>query len=984
MKKLLITAAIVVGIIFLLLFALPFLFKDKIKAVVDEQINNNVNATVFYNADKFGLSFFKQFPALTATLGEFGVVGFEPFEGDTLLYMKEFNVSVDVFSLIGGKQMKIKSILLDKPNINVIVLPNGMANYNIAKPSTDTPQATPNEEPTKFSIGIEKWEILNGNVIYDDRQSPMYAQIIGLNHKGKGDFTQDIFDLDTKTTVDSLTYSMDTVTYLKNHQFDAKLVLNIDNANSKYTFKDNLFKINDFGLAIDGFVQMNKDSSIAMDMAFKTKETAFSSVLSLIPAIYMKDFKTLKTSGQFAFDAYAKGTYKGTKYPGFGLNLNIKDGFVQYPSLPSAVKNISLVLNVDDKSGNLDSLVVDLKQMHVEMGSNPFDAKLYLKGLNKKYFEANLKGILNLAELTQLYPMKGMELKGLFNINASAKGFYDPALKKMPNISATMGLKDGYVKTDNVPAPIEQINLTASVENTTGMMEDMKANLSAFQMVFDGEPLEARATVEDFTDYTYSAFMKGKLNMEKLTKLYPLDGMEIKGFIDTEIDTKGKMSLLTAKKYDELQTSGKMNFTNFSFKSKSFTQGIVMTDASMIFDPKKINIPVLKGFLGKSDIDMTGTFSNYMGYVFKNETIVGKMTFNSNDFDVNEWMGSSDTTKKVEKQKDEKQAVAAIPKNLDISMVCKMKKVLYSTYDMSNMSGIVTMKDGVFALNNGFFNMIDADFKTNMKYDTRDLQHPLYGFDLDIKNLEIKKAYDKFEMVKKLASIAKDVDGKLATTFNIYGELGQDYSPLYPTTNGKGQIFIADAVVKNISYIAEAKKATKLDIPEEFRLQNTKIEAEIISGRVFFKPFDVKAGSTKMNISGSQGLDQTVDYLLKTSIPASGIGQAASGALASIFGKALPTVSSFRVDMSVKGTSASPKVSILSIVPEGSDGGNATKPLIDELKHQAEEKLRAEGERLAKEALERAAQEAAKRGAEDAARRALEEAKKKLPNIKFP
>jgi len=998
MKNFLKISGIVIGIMLIMLFLLPILFKDKIKAAVDDQIAKNVNAIVFYNPDRFGLSFFKQFPAITATLSEFGVIGIDSFKGDTLLAVQEFNVSIDVISVITGSQIKVKSILLDNPYINIIVLPNGQANYNIAKSSADTIAESTPSEPIKFNVAINNWEIVNGKVIYDDRKSPMYAKLVGLNHKGKGDFTQDIFDLDTKTRVDSLTYSMDTIPYLKSHQFDATLVLNIDNANSKYTFKDNTFKLNDFALGVNGSIQMNKDSSMALDIAVKTKETSFASILSLVPAIYMKEFKELKTSGEFSFDAFAKGIYKGNQLPGFGLNLTVKDGFFQYPSLPSAVKNVGIDLHIDDKSGNLDSLIVDLKQMHMELGSNPIDAKIYMKGMAKKYFDANIKGVLDLAELTQIYPMKGMALKGLFNIDATAKGYYDSTMKKMPAIAANIGLKGGYVKTSSVPAPIEQINMTMNVENQTGMMRDMKANMSAFKMVFDGEPFEARATVEDFTDYTYDVYVKGKLNMEKLTKLYPLVDMEIKGFVNTEMNTKGKMSLINAKKYDQLPTSGKMNFSNFSFKSKSFPQGIVMTNATMLFDPKQITIPVLKGFVGTSAIDMTGNFSNYMAYVFKNETIVGKMTFNSAQFDVNQWMTPSDTTKKAETPKG-KQSVAAIPKNLDITMTANMKRVLYSTFDMTNMIGLVTIKDGVFAITNGFFNMIDADFKTNMKYDTKDMQHPLYAFDLDIKNLDIKKAYSNIEMVRKMASIAKDVDGKLATTFSIRGELAQDYSPIYPSTNGKGLINVTDAVVRNISYISEAKKATKLDIPEEFKLQNTKIEAEIINGRVFFKPFDLNAGSVKMNIGGSQGLDQTIDYLVKSSIPTGGIGKAATDALSSVFGKVIPTVSSLRVDMKVTGTSAAPKVSIVSIVPEGAGGGNAAQQTVNAFKSQAEDKIRAEtqrlkaeaeqrarseGERVAKEALDRAAKEAAKRGLEAQAKKAAEEAKKRLPNIKFP
>ena len=47
----------------------------------------------------------------------------------------------------------------------------------------------------------------------------------------------------------------------------------------------------------------------------------------------------------------------------------------------------------------------------------------------------------------------------------------------------------------------------------------------------------------------------------------------------------------------------------------------------------------MSGYLGKSDVQMNGTISNYMGYMFaENQPLRGTMTLNSNKFDVNEWM----------------------------------------------------------------------------------------------------------------------------------------------------------------------------------------------------------------------------------------------------------------------------------------------------------------------------------------------------------
>jgi uncharacterized protein involved in outer membrane biogenesis len=94
-----------------------------------------------------------------------------------------------------------------RPVINVKVLQDGRANYDIAMPSTDT--AAVAEESGDFSFGIDHWEIVDGDVTYDDKSLPFLMEIKGLNHSGSGDFTQDVFDLTTKTIADTLNVTYD-------------------------------------------------------------------------------------------------------------------------------------------------------------------------------------------------------------------------------------------------------------------------------------------------------------------------------------------------------------------------------------------------------------------------------------------------------------------------------------------------------------------------------------------------------------------------------------------------------------------------------------------------------------------------------------------------------------------------------------------------------------------------------------------------------
>jgi uncharacterized protein involved in outer membrane biogenesis len=96
MKKLLIGATIFVVLLVVSAFALPILFKGKIMEAVKKGINEQVNAKVnFADAD---VSLFRHFPTLSLQLQQLSVVGIAPFEGDTLMSVANFDISLNLMN----------------------------------------------------------------------------------------------------------------------------------------------------------------------------------------------------------------------------------------------------------------------------------------------------------------------------------------------------------------------------------------------------------------------------------------------------------------------------------------------------------------------------------------------------------------------------------------------------------------------------------------------------------------------------------------------------------------------------------------------------------------------------------------------------------------------------------------------------------------------------------------------------------------------
>lgn len=496
LKKILIGVASIIGLLVIAAILLPIIFKGKIKEMVDAEIAKQVNADVVFDVNNFSLSVFRNFPNVTVEVKELGVFNRAPFEGTHLFVVERFDVEVNLKDVLFGDQLRVKGITLVRPQINVKVLKDGRANYNITYPSTDTVKAS--SEPTKFSFAIDRWSIENAEVVYDDETMPIYLSIGGLNHSGNGNFNDQQFDLTTKTTADSVSLKYGGAEYLTNKRADISAIIGISENYTKYTFKENLVKLNDFGLGFEGWFKMN-EKDFWMDVNFKSLENSFKSVLSLVPGMYSKDFGNVETKGDLSFSGFVKGTYSDKQMPAFNLDLKVKDAMFKYPSLPAAVTNIAVDLLVDNKTGVIESTVVDLKKFHVDFGSNPVDAHALVENLKNYKMDAVVKAKINLAEMSQMFPMEGMEMKGLFAGEIEARGVYD-AVKKIP-MSGNASLKDFKFTSKSLPYATSISNMEATFNPTRVELKNTAGTIGKSDFRVNG-------TVSNYMEY---AFGKGTI-----------------------------------------------------------------------------------------------------------------------------------------------------------------------------------------------------------------------------------------------------------------------------------------------------------------------------------------------------------------------------------------------------------------------------------------------------------------------------------------
>ncbi|MEM7108419.1 MAG: AsmA-like C-terminal region-containing protein [Bacteroidota bacterium] len=921
MKKVLIVFGVFIILLVAILAIVPVIFKDDIKAAVDDALAESVNADIVWDAEDFSLSIFSNFPNVTAGLNNFGVLNRAPFEGEILFAVQELEVEVDLFSLLGD-QIKVNGILLNNPEINIKVLEDGTANYDIAIPGEDNPKTaadTATEAATAYNIGIDHWEIISGHIVYDDATLPFKLELKEFQHTGSGDLNQDEFDLSTYTRADSVTVVFDGIEYVSDKSLEADVVITISEEFGKYTFKENVAKVNDFTLSFDGFLALLPDGSMDMDIKYAAPESSFKSLLSLVPGVYTEDFASIKTDGTLSFTGGVVGKYDSLTLPAFNLNLNVDDAMFQYPDLPTSISNISMNMTVDNKDGNIDNTIIDLKSFHMDFGQNPIDAKVLIKNLVNYDLNASVNGRLNLAELSSMFPIEGTSLKGIYAVNVTANGIYDSIKNQIPTISANMSLSNGYLKSAEFPYALEDLQFKASVKNESGNMDDLYAKVDDFTMVMDGEPFKADLTFENLANYTWDLTASGGIDLEKITKVFPLDGMELKGQLKADLKTKGNMASLESEKYDQLPTSGTVSIVGFAYADAELPYNVTISQAEASFDPRKVSINSYQGTVGRSDMTITGSVSNYIAYLFgDNEVLTGTMNYKGTLLDLNEFMEEEpeEATKPAEEEVTEtaeEYGVIPVPDNIDFLMKSSISKVEVMDMAITNAVGDIVVQNGVARFKNVKFNLLEGAFAVNGAYDTRDLEKPKYDFDLDVKDLSIQQSFTTFSMVQSYAPIAKLVNGSLSTDFKVSGLLNEEMMPDLASVNADGLLKIAQATLGGSKIMKSINSLTNFTSSADGQttLKDVLMSATIEDGKLKVKPFDVKLGDYETTISGSTSLDGGLDYTLKTSVPAGKLGSQFTSLASSLTGGNVSDDTMIPLQIGLGGTYDNPKPKLI-------------------------------------------------------------------------
>lgn len=602
--------------------------------------------------------------------------------------------------------------------------------------------------------------------------------------------------------------------------------------------------------------------------------------------------------------------------------------------------------------------------------------------------EVQFKDVLSLVPAFYTREFKNLTAGGELALSLWARG--EMKGSDLPAFELKSEVRNGSFQYSSLPKAVTDINLAARIANPGGVMDRTEVELSKFGLKMAGNTVSATFYATNLaSDPTFRATAEGHVDLGAVKEVYPLEkGMDLAGRITADLNLSGRMSDIEKSRYEKLGAKG-----TFVLEELDLTLGnlppVHIRRAAATITPAAMTLGEFGLTVGKSDLSANGQLSGYLGYLLREETLSGRLYVKSELLDLNEIMdslpeGDAEASESGEEAPADAATALEIPKNLNLSLNTELHKVLFGKMTFSDLTGEMRMADGTLSLNGLSLGAFGGKVSASGSYSTAaDPAHPSLKLDASFANASFQQTFEQLEMVQQLVPIFAKTGGDYSLSLNLATALDAQMSPDLKTLSASGEIRSENINIQNIAAFDALADALGNDKLRKIEARDVSIRFAIKEGRITTEPFDLKIGDIGVNLSGSTGLDQTIDYQAKVAIPGSGVLQT--------------------VGVNIGGTFTSPKVTlgvkeaveeaVTNVVNEQIQKLTGSESLSEEIARQAEN-LRAEARNAGQKLVEAAQsqrdkliEEASKKGAlaklaaQKAGDKLVEEAEKQAANL---
>ena len=583
----------------------------------------------------------------------------------------------------------------------------------------------------------------------------------------------------------------------------------------------------------------------------------------------------------------------------------------------------------------------------VELGDEALAMDL-TAGCDKVQF----KDVLSLIPAFYTREFKNLTAGGELSMELWARGeMRGPAL---PAFELKTEVRNGSFQYSSLPKAVTDINIAARVSNPGSVMDKTVVDLSKFGLRMAGNSVAATFYATNLvSDPVFRASADGRVDLGAVKEVYPLEkGVDLGGLITADLKLSGRMSDIEKNRYERLGAQGTFVVEGVGLTLPNLP-AVRIRRAAATVTPAAMTLGEFGLTVGRSDLSANGQLTGYIGYLLRDDVLSGRLYVKSELLDLNEIMDampSAEGGAADEEAPAEPVRAIEVPRNLNLSLNTDLRKVLFEKMTIGDISGEMRVAGGALSLERLAMGVFGGRATASGSYSTAaDPARPVLKLDAAVSGASFRKTFEELEMVQQLVPIFAKTGGDYSLSLDLGTSLDAAMSPDLRSLNAAGEIKSANIHVQNIEAFDALAKALGNDELRKIEARDVAIRFAIKDGRITTQPFDLKMGGVNINLSGSTGLDQTIDYKAKVAVPG---------------GKTLQSVG-----VNIGGTFSSPKITlgireaaeeaVKNVVDEQIQKLTGSESLSEEIAKQAEN-LRAEAKRAGEKLIAAAQEQRAK------------------------
>jgi hypothetical protein len=566
---------------------------------------------------------------------------------------------------------------------------------------------------------------------------------------------------------------------------------------------------------------------------------------------------------------------------------------------------------------------------------------------------AEFRDVLSLVPAMYAGSFQSLQASGTVAVNGWVRGSWGP--DSFPSLAVRARVENGGFRYPDLPLPARDIHFDLAIANPGGHVDSTVVRLDRFHLVLGSDAVDGSFVMRNpVSDPEIGFRLNGRIDLANVGRTVKLERVqELSGVVVANASMRARLSDVEGRRYERVTAAGTVEVSGLAVAGANLRQPLHIERAVLRLTPRTAELRELRGRVGSSDLQLAGSLDNLLGFALRDQPLRGQANLRSAHFDLNEWR-SDDELKSV-----------MVPASLDLALEAAADTVVFGELTLRNARGTVRVKDGRASLDDFSLDLLGGALLASGWYDTSNPARPAFDVDLGLTGLDIPSAFSGLRTVQAFAPVARYAQGRVSAQLGLTGALGADMLPLFGALSGDGELTTSGLVLRAFPALDRLAELLKLPLLQDPGFVDLRSSIEIRDGRLFVKPFDVRTGPLAMTVSGSHGIDQSLDYDIALHLPRALLGGEANRAVSNIVARSaragfdIQAADVITLGVGLQGTITSPRLT--TSFRDAASGAAGT----------VEQALREEAERrvdTVRARLDTAAANARRRAAEEAAR----------------